>query len=78
MASVDGTGTLIECRHTSSVAIQTITDLTVAIWDAANRGGAYSVTSVKTAGSSSTGNTGMVHDKKFMIIKSVKTLLLHN
>jgi hypothetical protein len=60
MASVANNGTFLENRHTN--AISTINNLTVAIWNAANRGGAYSVTSVKTAGSSSTGNTGMVHD----------------
>jgi hypothetical protein len=44
MGGVDNKGTVLEYRYTS--AISTITNLTVAIWNAANKGGNYSVTSV--------------------------------
>jgi hypothetical protein len=45
MASVDADGKFIENRHTKSCSV--IADLTSTIWEAANRGGRYSVTNIK-------------------------------
>jgi len=53
MRSVDAAGKLRENRHTK--AVWSIDKLTVAIWEAANRGGDYSVTDIKrTSGETTT------------------------
>merc|ERR1711924_507551 len=69
MVSVDATGKKKECRHTKPSNIRKIGELTGAIWDAANRGGSYSTTDIKTGSCGNGTKKGEANKQDLNVLK---------
>jgi len=68
MISVDARGKCLECRHTQRADLLDIKALTVTQWDAAHRGGEYTVTDIATA------QSGLMGDPRGTILRVSKSV----